>query len=139
MTQYLLAVHHAGARPDLSPEEWRRSFADVAALNAKVTDAGALVFAGGLLPPESATVVRESRGDFLITDGPYTETKEHLGGFWIISAPGLDAALEWARLATVACRLPVEVRPFEADDPEGIMARLLDAVPSDVPPDGTSA
>ncbi|MGO9078573.1 MAG: YciI family protein [Streptosporangiaceae bacterium] len=139
MTQYLLAIHHAGALPDLPPEEWRQSFADVDAFNTKLTEAGAFVFAGGLLPVDSATVVRQSGGDFLITDGPYTETKEHLGGFWIISAPDLDAALEWARLATVACRLPVEVRPFEADDPEGIMARLLDAFPSDVPPDAVSA
>jgi hypothetical protein len=139
MTQYLLAIHHAGAFPDLAPEEWQRSFADVAAFNAKVTEADALVFAGGLLPPESATVVRESRGDFLLTDGPYTETKEHLGGFWIINAPDLDAALGWARLATVACRLPVEVRPFQAGEPEGITAGSLDAVPSDVPSDAGSA
>jgi hypothetical protein len=77
-----------------------------------MVEAGAFVFAGGLLPG-SATVVRKSGDDFLITDGPYTETKEHLGGFWIINAPDLDAALEWARLATVACRVPVEVTPFD--------------------------
>jgi hypothetical protein len=119
MTQYLLAVHHAGTGPDLSPEEMRQSFADVDALNTKIMDAGAFVFAGGLLPVESATVVRQSGGDILVTDGPYTETKEHLGGFWVISAADLDAALEWARLATVACRVPVEVRPF-ADMPPDV-------------------
>ncbi|HSZ41867.1 MAG TPA: YciI family protein [Trebonia sp.] len=119
MTQYLLAVHHAGAGPDLSPEEMRQSFADVDAFNTRLTEAGAFVFGGGLQPVESATVVRQSGRDYLLTDGPYTETKEHLGGFWIISAADLDAALDWARLATAACRLPVEVRPF-ADAPPDI-------------------
>jgi hypothetical protein len=122
MTQYLLAVHSAGTFPDLPMEEWVQSFADCGAFNAKLTDAGAFLFAGGLLPAESATVVRQSGGDFLITDGPYTETKEHLGGFWIISAADLDAALEWARLATVACRLPVEVRPFDERDIDTLVA-----------------
>jgi hypothetical protein len=79
------------------------------------------VFAGGLLPG-SATVVRHSGGDFLITDGPYTETKEHLGGFWIIRAADLDAALEWARLATVACRVPVEVTPFDERSVDELLA-----------------
>ena len=112
MTQYLLAVHHAGSGPDISPAEFRQSVAEVGALNDKLTEAKALVFAGGLLPVESATVVRQSGNDILITDGPYVETKEHLGGFWVIEAPDLDAALAWARQATVACRLPVEIRPF---------------------------
>jgi hypothetical protein len=120
MTQYLLAVHHADAFP-LPPEELRQSLADTGAFNAKLTEAGAFVFAGGLLPAESATVVRQSGGDFMITDGPYTETKEHLGGFWIISASDLDAALEWAKLATVACRVPVEVRPFDQRDVDELM------------------
>ena len=123
MTQYLLAVHHAGARPDLPPEEWRQSFADVGAFNDRLTDAGALVFAGGLVP-ESSTVVRQSGGEFLITDGPYTETKEHMGGFWVISAADLDAALEWAKLATVACRLPVEVSPFDERDTGELLTEL---------------
>ena len=122
MTQYLLAVHHTGAFPGLPLQEWEQSFADTGAVNAKMRDAGAFVFAGGLLPAESATVVRKSGDDFLITDGPYTETKEHLGGFWIINAADLDAALEWARLATVACRLPVEVRPFDERDIDTLVA-----------------
>ena len=67
-------------------------------------------------------MVRQSGGDFLITDGPYTETKEHLGGFWIINAADLDAALEWARLATVACRVPVEVSPFDERDIDTLLA-----------------
>jgi hypothetical protein len=121
MTQYLLAVHHAGAFPDVPVEEWRQSFADTGALNDKMTDAGVFVFAGGLLAG-SATVVRKSGDDFLITDGPYAETKEHLGGFWIIRAADLDAALEWARLATAACRVPVEVTPFDERDMDELLA-----------------
>ena len=110
MAQYLLALYYSDLRP--SAQEFQRLCVDVPALDAKMQDAGAFVFHGGL-PPESATVVRQSGGDFLITDGPYTETKEHLGGFWIIDVADLDAALEWAKLATVACRRPVEVSPFE--------------------------
>lgn len=112
MTQYLLAVHHAGAGPELSPEEMRKSFADVGAFNTKLMESGSFVFAGGLAPVESATVVRQAGDDIQITDGPYVETKEHLGGFWVIEATDLDDALRWARQATVACRLPVEIRPF---------------------------
>ena len=110
MAQYLLAVYY-GDQP-LSKEEFERCCVDVPAFHAKLEDAGAFVFHGGL-PPESATVVRPSGADFLITDGPYTETKEHLGGFWVIDVADLDAALEWAKLAAVAHRRPVEVAPFE--------------------------
>jgi hypothetical protein len=95
----------------------QQSFADVDAFNRKVMDSGAFVFAGGLLPVESATVVRQSGGKFLVTDGPYVETKEHLGGFWVIEAPDLDHALALAKEATVACRIPVEVRPLAAEPP----------------------
>jgi len=80
-------------------------------------DAGVFVFKSGLQGgPESATVVRQSGGDFLITDGPYTETKEHLAGFWIIDVADLDAALEWAKLAAAAELRPIEVRPFFEGD-----------------------
>ena len=75
------------------------------------------MFAGGLHPPAIATVVRAQDGEILTTDGPFAETKEQLGGFWIIDVPDLDAALAWAAKATVACRGPVEVRPFQ-DEPE---------------------
>jgi hypothetical protein len=123
MTQYLLALYRDYAVPS-SPERTQEVWAGVNALGDKLTDAGAFVFKGGLLPAESATVVRQSGGDFLMTDGPYTETKEHLAGFWIINAADLDAALEWAKLATVAEQLPIEVRPlFEGD--------LDDAIRSD--------
>ena len=120
MAQYLLAVRYADR--EFPPEEFGRLCADVPAFDAKLEDAGAFVFHGGLLSPESATVVRQSGDDFLITDGPYTETKEHLGGFWIIDVADLDAALEWAKLATVACRRPVEVVPFEMRDIDELLA-----------------
>src|SRR5579875_1402196 len=109
MAQYLLAVHHAGTGPDLSREEMQQSFEDVSAFNTKLQEAGAFVFAGGLLPVDSATVVRQSGAEVLVIDGPYAETKEHLGGFWVIEASDLDQALDLAKQATVACRLPVEV------------------------------
>jgi hypothetical protein len=94
-----------------------------------MADAGAFVFKGGLRGgPESATVVSESGGDFLITDGPYTETKEHLAGFWIINAADLDDALEWAKQATLAEQRPIEVRPlFGGDLDDAISASASDA------------
>jgi hypothetical protein len=126
MTHYLLAVHHADEFP-LPPDQMQQSCDDVEAFNARLTDAGAFVFAGAMLPAESATVVRQAGDDILISDGPYTETKEHLGGFWVISAAHLDAALEWARLATVACMLPVEVRPFDERDTDAVMDACREA------------
>ncbi len=120
MAQYLLAVRY-GDQP--SPEEFRQLCVDVPAFDAQLEDAGVLVFHGGLHSPETtATVVRQSGDDFLITDGPYTETKEHLGGFWIIDVADLDAALGWAKLATVAARVPVEVTPFEMRDIDELLA-----------------
>src|SRR6202046_2657382 len=122
MTQYLLALYRDYAVP-ISPERTQQVWAGVSSLGDRLTDAGAFVFKGGMQGgPESATVVRQSGGDFLLTDGPYTETKEHLGGFWIISAPDLDAALDWARQATVACRVPVEVIPFDERDMDELLA-----------------
>ena len=112
MAQYLLTLYHQDEwRP--TQEEFQRLCADVPALDAKMEDAGVFVFHSGL-PPQSQTVVRpQSDGDFLITDGPYPETKEHLGGFWIIDVADLDAALDWAKLAAVASRRPIEVAPLE--------------------------
>jgi hypothetical protein len=126
MAQYLLTLYRADdeRRP---PEQTRQVWADVNALGDKMTDAGAFVFQGGLIPAESATVVRQSGGDFLMTDGPYTETKEHLAGFWIINAADLDAALEWAKLTAVAQQRPIEVRPFfEGDLDDAIRANASD-------------
>ena len=119
MAQYLLALYYDDQK--IPADEFQRLCADVPALHAKMQDAGVFVFQGGL-PPNSATVVRQSGGDFLITDGPYPETKEHLGGFWIIDVADLDAALEWAKLATVANRRPVEVSPFEMRSIDELLA-----------------
>jgi hypothetical protein len=114
MKQYLLSVHHGDGPPPASLDMEKVS-ADVMALNGELEDAGAWVFAGGLHPSSTATVVRESDGDVLVTDGPYLEGKEHIGGFWVIKAADLDAALAWGRKATAACRLPVEIRPFQEE------------------------
>jgi hypothetical protein len=112
MTQYLLALYRDYAVP-IPPERTRQVWAGVNELGDRLRDAGAFVFKSGMQGgAESATVVRQSGGDFLMTDGPYTETKEHLAGFWIINAADLDEALEWAKLAAVAEQRPIEVRPF---------------------------
>jgi hypothetical protein len=123
MAQYLLSVHH-DEEPPLSEDEFKQSHKDVNVLNDELQAAGAWVFAGGLHPPSTATVVRSVDGKVITTDGPFGETKEQLGGFWVIEADDLDAALEWATKGTVACRQPVEVRPFWHGDatPEELMA-----------------
>jgi hypothetical protein len=116
MTMYMLSVHHSpDALPPASEEEMQKAFKQVDEFNAEVKAAGAWVFAGGLESPEIATVVNAKDSDVVITDGPFAETKEHLGGFWVISASDLDAALEWAKKGSVACMGPVEVRPFQND------------------------
>jgi hypothetical protein len=113
MNQYLLSVHMVEGAPEPSAEQMQRLYLQVDELNDEIKAAGAWVFAGGLHPASTATVVREQNGDILVTDGPFAEAKEQLGGFWIIEAADLDAALAWAKKATVACEGPVEVRPFE--------------------------
>lgn len=115
MTQYLLSVHHGD---DLTMPEgvsMDQVFADVDAFNNRLQDAGAWVFGGGLLPASSATVVDATGPEVVTTDGPYLETKEYLGGFWVIEAADLDAALAWSRDASAACRGQVEVRPFQGE------------------------
>jgi hypothetical protein len=128
MTQYLLALYKADDEL-ISPERSRQVWAGVSELGDRLTEAGAFVFKGGMQGgAESATVVRQSGGDFLMTDGPYTETKEHLAGFWIINAADLDEALEWAKLAAAAEQRPIEVRPFfEGDLDDAILANASDA------------
>jgi hypothetical protein len=118
MTQYLLSVHMVDGQPTPPEEEMRQMFKAVDAVNDELRSTGAWVFAGGLHPPSTATVVRAQGGQVVTTDGPFAETKEQLGGFWVINAADLDAALEWAAKASAACRGPVEVRPFQ-DVPEG--------------------
>ena len=117
MKQYLLAVHSVDGTTTLSDEEMQTSYQRVDELNQVLEAEGAWVFAGGLHPPTTATVVREQNGEIVTTDGPFAETREQLGGFWVIQAADLDAALAWAAKATVACGEPVEVRPFQ-DVPE---------------------
>jgi len=115
MTHYLLAVHHSPDAPPPPPEQMQTAFRQVDAFNAELKAAGAWVFAGGLHPPDIATVVRMTDGETITTDGHFAETKEQLGGFWIITAPDLDAALAWAAKGSAACMGPVEVRPFQDD------------------------
>jgi hypothetical protein len=115
MKQYLLSVIQPDGDPPL-PEVLDKIMRDVDALNQEMKAAGAWVFAGGLHPPSTATVVRLRNGDVLTTDGPFAEGKEHVGGFSIIKAPDLDAALEWGRKLTWATTLPTEVRPFQGED-----------------------
>jgi hypothetical protein len=117
MTQYLLAVMNTEPTEPMSDELMAQIYADVDAVNDEIRSKGAWVFAGGLHPADMATVVNSTSGETLITDGPFAETKEQIGGFWVIEAPDLDAALEWADKASKACRGPIEVRPFQ-DEPE---------------------
>jgi hypothetical protein len=107
--QYLLSIYQPdGPVPDA--ETMARIMAGLHRLNEEVRESGSWVFTGGLHAPSSATVVR---ADGMITDGPYVEGKEHIGGIYVITAPDLDAALKWGRKAAAATTLPVEIRPFQ--------------------------
>jgi hypothetical protein len=117
MTQYLLSVHMVDGAEPPTEEAMQKAYADVDIFNAKLQEHGVWVFAGGLHPADTATVVSAKDGDVLVTDGPFAEAKEQLGGFWIIGVPDLDVALTWATEASAACAAPVEVRPFQ-DEPE---------------------
>ena len=111
MTQYLVAIHHPD-NYDASLED-KVMERDIDVLNEEMVAAGVRIFVGGLRPASSAKSLRvQPGGKVLITDGPYLETKEHIGGFWILEAADLNEALTWGRKAAVACRAPVEVRPF---------------------------
>ena len=111
MPQYLVAIQHPNNYdPSLEGEAMIR---DIGALNEEMDAAGARFFAGGLEPAAKAKSLRKQPGgEVVITDGPYLETKEHVGGFWILEAADMDEALAWGRKAVVACRVPVEVRAF---------------------------
>ena len=115
MTLYMLSVWHKEGDPQPDEATMQQMFADVDRFNRKVQDAGIWVFGGGLEAPEIATVVRSEGGEVIVTDGPFGETKEHLGGFWVLEAPDLDAALDLAARASAACMGPVEVRPFQPE------------------------
>ncbi len=119
MKRYLLSIYQPDGPPP-SPDLLAPVMQKVYALNQELQAAGAWVFTGGLHPPDTATVVRSQAGDLVMTDGPYIEGKEHVGGFTVIDAPDLDAALAWASKLSQALTLPghttglaVEVRPFQ--------------------------
>jgi hypothetical protein len=112
--QYLLSIYQPDGGPP-PPELLEQVMRDLDELNHDLKAAGAWVFAAGLYPPATATVLRLAGGDVLMTDGPYTEGKEHLGGFTIVAAPDLDAALAWGARLARATTLPVEVRPLQTE------------------------
>lgn len=114
MKQYLLTIHQPDG-PVPAPEVLQAIMRDVEAVREQMKAAGAWVFNGGLHPPSTATVVRARGGDVLVTDGPFAEAKEHIGGLVIIRAPDLDAALAWGRRLAQATTLPIEVRPFQGE------------------------
>lgn len=116
MKQYLLTIYQPDG-PVPAPDVLAGIMRDVNAVREEMQAAGAWVFSGGLHPPSTATVVRLKDREILTTDGPYIEGKEHVGGFTIIRAADLDAALEWGRKLARAVTLPIEVRPFQHAQP----------------------
>jgi hypothetical protein len=116
MTQYLMSVHGAHTDTEIggyaSREEAEQAFADTGRFNQRLMDEGYWVFAGGLEPHTTAKVVDGQGSEPVVTDGPYLESKEFIGGFWVIEAPDMDTALRLAADASKACRGKVEVRPF---------------------------
>lgn len=111
MPQYLLSVYQPDGAPP-PPEVLNPIMAGIAAWRDELKAAGAWVFTAGLHPADASTVVRARQGDVMVTDGPFVEGKEHLGGFTVIEAPDTAAAVEWARKFARVCPLPVEVRPI---------------------------
>jgi hypothetical protein len=111
MPQYLVAIHHPdNYNPSLETEAMSR---DIDVLNEEMEAAGARFFAGGLQSaPHARSLRKQPSGEVVLIDGPYLETKEHIGGFWILNAANMDEAVSWGRKAVVACRAPVEVREF---------------------------
>jgi hypothetical protein len=112
MPQYLLTVVEPTGVGQPEGAALERIMKDVDAVDQEMRATGAWVFAGGLYPPDSATTLRPQGEDVLLTDGPFAEGKEHVGGFAIVEAADLDAALDWGRKLAVATTLPIEVRPF---------------------------
>lgn len=120
MTQYLISVNHdtaeAPTMETMDPAVIQPIIEAVDAFNDKLREAGAWVFAGGLQPIQTATTVDSTGAEPVVTDGPYAQSTEYLGGFWVIEASDFDAALEWAKAASKACAGRVEVRAFQ-DEP----------------------
>jgi hypothetical protein len=112
MKQYLLSIVYPAGSTQPPPEKLQVIIRDVMALQKEMQSAGVWVFSGGLAPASAATMLQHRGGDIVATDGPYTETKEQIGGFTVLKAPDLDAALAWGRKLARAVTTPVEVRPF---------------------------
>jgi hypothetical protein len=117
MPLYMLSVHGIQGQPMPAPDAMRQMYQDVETFNGQLQAEGRWVFACGLHPIETATVVQVKDGRTTTTDGPFAETKEFLGGFWVLTADDLDAALALAERASAACQAPVEVRPIQ-DEPD---------------------
>ncbi len=117
MPQYLISVWHDDdyADNDWSDADVQRLHAQVGALNEEMQQTGTWVFAAGLQPVSTATVIRPAGTEVSTTDGPYAETKEQMGGFWVIEASDLDVALDWTRRCALACEAAVELRPMQVD------------------------
>jgi hypothetical protein len=115
--QYLLSVHYVDGQGATPEAELEAAYEAVDRFNEKLQASGAWVFGGGLQTPDTSTVVDATGTEVLTTDGPFSEAKEQIGGFWIVEAPDLDAALALAAEGSAACRGPVEVRPFQPDPP----------------------
>ena len=125
MAKYLLSAYsvEGDVREPMTDEEMQRSWKQVIALEQEMQSYGTWVFSGRLHEPDTATVVRLSDGKVLTADGPFVESKEHLGGFYIIEATDIDAALAWASKVTAAINAPIEVRPFAGT---GELARYVE-------------
>ena len=115
MKQYLLSVHHDGDFPTPEPEVMQQMFKAVEAFNQELQASGSWVFAGGLLPKDTATTVRYADGSTSVSDGPWSASKEQLGGFWVIQAEDLDSAVQIAKRGAAACQGDVDVRPFQGE------------------------
>jgi hypothetical protein len=116
MTRYLLSIYEPDTEPPVTGDQ-AQIMRDLDALEQEAKDAGAWLFSAGLRRPSTASVVRADGDTFVITDGPFIETKEHIGGFMVVEAPDLDSARDWAGKLSRAATLPVEVRPVEGDTP----------------------
>ena len=115
MSEYLLSVHSVEGQPEPSAAEMEKMYAATGVFNDELQAEGVWVFAGGLHPANTATVVKVQDGEVITTDGPFAESKEQLGGFWVVKAANLDEALALAVRGSVACGAPVEVRPFQGE------------------------
>lgn len=118
MPQYLVAVYNGPDARRRTPAEMEPIIAAVGAINTEAQSDGTFVFAGGLHDQTATTTIDPRSGTPVLSDGPYIETKEYLGGFWIIDVPDLDAALAWSQRAAVACQEVLEVRPFMDGPPQ---------------------